>query len=66
MQVSTVFLLLLIYTIGMAWSVLLPRRSLVEGTRFQFLKSLIHFVNPGSFGLKEVHDFSNLILCSVF
>ncbi|KAI0343069.1 oligopeptide transporter [Trametopsis cervina] len=58
--VSTVFLLLIIYTIGNAWSVLLPRASWVEGTRFARFSRWIHFINPGPFGIKE-HVVASLI-----
>lgn len=54
MSVSTVFLLLIIYTIGNAWARFLPRASLVEGTRFESLAPIISFINPGEFMLKEV------------
>lgn len=54
MSVSTVFMLLLIYTVGVAWSVFLPRQSWVEGTRLEALGPVLHFVNPGPFQLKEV------------
>lgn len=57
MTVSTVFLLLLIYTIGSAWASL-PRASTVQDTRFSFLGPVIHFINPGPFGLKEVSHVS--------
>ncbi|KAG6815817.1 hypothetical protein H0H87_011116, partial [Tephrocybe sp. NHM501043] len=53
MSVSTVFLLLVIYSIGNAWAAFLPRRSWVEGTRFQRLGPVFEFVNPGPFTLKE-------------
>lgn len=52
--VSTVFLLLLVYTFGNIWAKLLPRKELVEGTRLESLAPIIHFINPGNFGLKEV------------
>lgn len=54
MAVSTVFLLLLIYSVGTAWATFLPRRSWVEATRFEYLGPILHFINPGEFGLKEV------------
>lgn len=57
MSVSTVFMLLLIYTVGVAWSTFLPRQSWVEGTRLEALGPVIHFVNPGPFQLKEVGIF---------
>jgi len=52
--VSTVFLLLIIYTFGNAWAKCLPRRTLVEGTAFEILAPILDFVNPGAFTLKEV------------
>ncbi|KAI0648419.1 oligopeptide transporter [Trametes meyenii] len=52
-SVSTVFLLLLIYSVGLAWSKYLPRAEWVEGTRFARLAPVLHFINPGEFGLKE-------------
>jgi hypothetical protein len=54
MTVSTVFLLLLTYTIGNAWAKFLPTRAQVEGTRLSFLGRIIAVVNPGPFTLKEV------------
>ncbi|ESK88505.1 peptide transporter mtd1 [Moniliophthora roreri MCA 2997] len=59
-SVSTVFLLLVAYTIGEAMANILPRRSTVEGTRFQFLGPVVHAINPGPFGLKE-HVVATLI-----
>ncbi|EEB99481.1 hypothetical protein MPER_00835, partial [Moniliophthora perniciosa FA553] len=52
-SVSTVFLLLVAWTIGEAMANLLPRRSTVQGTRFEFLGPVVHAINPGPFGLKE-------------
>ncbi|KAF8656479.1 hypothetical protein AX16_002530 [Volvariella volvacea WC 439] len=60
MSVSTVFLLLLIYTAGNAWAKFLPRRSWVEGTRFEFFARAIDIINPGDFGLKE-HVVASLV-----
>lgn len=54
MTVSTVFLLLLIYTFGTAWATFLPRRSWVAGTRLEYLAPVLEFINPGEFNLKEV------------
>ncbi|KAH8093910.1 OPT oligopeptide transporter protein-domain-containing protein [Cristinia sonorae] len=59
-SVSTVFLLLLIYSIGILWAKCLPTASIVEGTRFAKLAPVIHFINPGPFGLKE-HTISALV-----
>ena len=54
-SVSSTFLLLLIYTLGIAWANFLPRRSWVERySRLRWLGPIIEFVNPGDFGLKEV------------
>lgn len=66
--VSTVFLLLLIYSVGMAWAKFLPRGSLVEGTRLAPLKPILDFVNPGEFRIKEVrlheyHTSSEICQC---
>lgn len=57
MSVSTVFLLLLIYTVGIVWAKYLPRAEWVEGTRFQRFGPIIHFLNPGEFQIKEVCTF---------
>ncbi len=60
LSVSTVFLLLLIYTVGLAWAKYLPRKEWVEGTRFERLAGAIDFINPGEFRIKEVQT-----LCAV-
>ena len=60
MTVSSVFLLLLIYTAGNAWATFLPRSTWVAGTRFAFLSGVFHFINPGPFTLKE-HVVSSLV-----
>ena len=52
--ISTVFLLLLIYSFGVAWAKCLPRRKWVLGTRLESLAPVIHFFNPGDFSIKEV------------
>ena len=52
--ISTVFLLLIIYSLGVFWSTFFPRRSWVKGTRFEWLGPTLHFINPGEFKLKEV------------
>jgi len=54
MSISTVFLLLIIYTFGNAWAKFLPKQSWVENTRFERLSPVLYFINPGPFGLKEV------------
>ncbi|KAF8270927.1 OPT oligopeptide transporter protein-domain-containing protein [Lactarius quietus] len=51
--ISTVFLLLIIYSLGVFWSTFFPRHSWVEGTRFEWLGPTLHFINPGEFKLKE-------------
>jgi hypothetical protein len=51
-----VFLLLVVYSLGTAWAAILPRKELVEGTRFAALAPVLHFVNPCDFGIKEVCD----------
>lgn len=63
MSVSTVFLLLLIYTVGIVWAKYLPRAEWVEGTRFQRFGPIIHFLNPGEFQIKEVCFPSLAYLC---
>ncbi|KAI0737996.1 oligopeptide transporter [Daedaleopsis nitida] len=60
MPVSTVFLLLLIYTVGIAWAKYIPRKEWVEGTRLAPLGPLFHFVNPGEFQIKQ-HVISSLV-----
>ncbi|KAI8974273.1 OPT oligopeptide transporter protein-domain-containing protein [Trametes punicea] len=52
--VSTVFLLLLIYSVGIAWAKYLPRAEWVEGTRLARLAPALRFINPGEFRIKEV------------
>jgi hypothetical protein len=56
MTVSTVFLLLLIYTFGNFWARFLPKSSWVKGGRFDRLAPFFHFINPGPFTLKEVRN----------
>ncbi|KAN0128570.1 OPT superfamily oligopeptide transporter [Lactarius tabidus] len=51
--ISAVFLLLVIYSLGVFWSTFFPRRSWVKGTRYEWLGPTLHFINPGEFGLKE-------------
>ncbi|KAF9225684.1 OPT superfamily oligopeptide transporter [Gyrodon lividus] len=58
--VSTVFLLLLIYNVGIAWAKFIPQRSWVEGTRFERLAPVFEFINPGEFKIKE-HVISSLV-----
>ena len=48
-------LLLIIYLFGWVWSTFLPKRSLVNGTRFERLGPILDFINPGKFRIKEVH-----------
>ncbi|KAI0053806.1 oligopeptide transporter [Auriscalpium vulgare] len=52
-SISTVFLLLIVYTFGVAWATFLPRKSWVEGTRFARWGPVFEFINPGEFKLKE-------------
>jgi hypothetical protein len=52
--ISTVFLLIIIYSLGVFWSTFFPRSSWVKGTRFEWLGPTLHFINPGGFKLKEV------------
>ncbi|OCH87394.1 oligopeptide transporter [Obba rivulosa] len=60
MSVSTVFLLLLIYSVGRVWATFLPRGSSVEGTRFSRLAPVLEFINPGEFRIKE-HVIASLV-----
>jgi len=46
--------MLLIYITGKTWSKVLPRRSMVDGTRFAVLGPLLEFINHGEFRIKEV------------
>lgn len=48
------FLLLVIYTFGVFWETILPKRHVVEGTRLEWLGPTLHLINPGNFKLKEV------------
>ncbi|KAL4079665.1 OPT oligopeptide transporter protein-domain-containing protein [Scleroderma citrinum] len=54
LSVSTVFLLLLIHSVGLAWSRVLPRRSSVEGTRYAILGPYLEFINHSEFRIKEI------------
>ncbi|TCD71832.1 hypothetical protein EIP91_003175 [Steccherinum ochraceum] len=60
MSVSTVFLLLLIYSFGTAWAKFLPRAETVQGGRYAKLAPVFRFINPGPFGLKE-HAIASLV-----
>ncbi|KAF9519299.1 hypothetical protein BS47DRAFT_1324590 [Hydnum rufescens UP504] len=51
--VSGIFLLLILYTLGNAWALLLPQRHVFEARGWRRLAKVAHFVNPGTFGLKE-------------
>jgi hypothetical protein len=62
MTVSTIFLLLLIYTTGNVWATVLPRRSWAVGTRYEFLAPVLEFINPGQFSLKEVRIMFNPLI----
>ncbi|KAF8814692.1 OPT superfamily oligopeptide transporter [Phlegmacium glaucopus] len=59
-SVSTVFLLLLIYSVGNAWARFLPKRSWVLGTRLELLAPFLNFINPGPFSIKE-HAVASLV-----
>ncbi|KAI6006134.1 OPT oligopeptide transporter protein-domain-containing protein [Pisolithus albus] len=59
-SVSTVFLLLLSHSVGLAWAKFVPRRSSVEGTRFERLGPILDFFNPGEFKIKE-HVIATLV-----
>lgn len=51
--ISSINLMLLIYIMGMTWSKALPRRSMVNGTRFAVLGPLLEIINHGEFRIKE-------------
>ncbi|KAI0265053.1 oligopeptide transporter [Gloeopeniophorella convolvens] len=61
--ISTVFLLLIIYSFGVFWSTFFPKRSWVENTRYQWLGPTLDFINPGEFRLKE-HVISTIVASS--
>ena len=53
---ASVFLCLMAYIIGVTWSQVLPRREHVEKfipSQSKWLSPIVHFINPGHFGLKE-------------
>ncbi|KAI0955058.1 hypothetical protein AcW1_006752 [Taiwanofungus camphoratus] len=52
-SVSTVFLLLLIYSVGTAWAKFLPNAASVEKSYFSCLKPVLEIINPGEFRIKE-------------
>lgn len=58
--VSSVFLLLLIYSTGLAWGEFLPGASSVKSTRNEHLTGVLELVNPGPFRIKE-HVVATLI-----
>ncbi|KAG5665047.1 hypothetical protein KAF25_008781 [Fusarium avenaceum] len=63
---ASVFLCLMAYVIGVTWSVVLPRRHHVEKylpSQAKWLGPIIHFINPGHFGLKE-HAISSILSTS--
>ncbi|KAH9071576.1 oligopeptide transporter [Lactarius deliciosus] len=61
--ISTVFLLLVIYSMGVFWSTFFPRRSWVNETRFEWLGPTLHIINPGPFRLKE-HVIATIVASS--
>lgn len=63
---ASVFLCLMAYVIGVAWSKALPRREHVQKYlpgQAAWLAPIIHFINPGHFGLKE-HAVSSILSTS--
>lgn len=53
---ASVFLCLMAYVIGLAWSKALPRREHVHKflpRQAAWVGPVVHFINPGHFGLKE-------------
>ncbi|KAH9062284.1 OPT oligopeptide transporter protein-domain-containing protein [Lactarius vividus] len=61
--ISSVFLLLVIYSMGVFWSTFFPRRSWVKDTRFEWLGPTLQFINPGEFRLKE-HVIATIVASS--
>ncbi|KAH9042869.1 oligopeptide transporter [Lactarius hengduanensis] len=62
--ISTVFLLLVIYSMGVFWSTFFPRRSWVEGTQFEWLGPTLHFINPGELGSRRWHVIATIVASS--
>jgi hypothetical protein len=63
---ASVFLCLMAYVIGVAWSKALPRREHVLKYlpgQAAWLGPVVHFINPGHFGLKE-HAVSSILSTS--
>ncbi|KAF9010131.1 oligopeptide transporter [Cyathus striatus] len=58
--VSTVFLLLIIYSFGNGWAMFMPKRSWVTRTRYESFGRILHFINPGPFTIKE-HVIASLV-----
>ncbi|THH14179.1 hypothetical protein EW146_g6118 [Bondarzewia mesenterica] len=58
--ISSVFLLLVIYSVGIFWSTFFPKRSWVEGGRFAKLGPVFDVINPGEFKIKE-HVLSTIV-----
>ena len=53
---ASVFLCLMAYVLGLTWSQVLPRREHVQKylpAHASWLGPVVHFINPGHFGLKE-------------
>lgn len=63
---DSVFLCLMAYVLGVTWSVALPRREHIEKfvpSQAKWLGPVVHFINPGHFGLKE-HAISSILSTS--
>lgn len=63
---ASVFLCLMAYVIGVTWSQVLPRREHIEKllpNQASWLAPIVHFINPGHFGLKE-HAVSSILSTS--
>ncbi|WWC59398.1 uncharacterized protein I303_101953 [Kwoniella dejecticola CBS 10117] len=53
---DSIFLVLIAYVLGNAWARVLPTKSFVERrlpNQARWLAPIVHFINPGHFGLKE-------------
>ncbi|WVQ84175.1 hypothetical protein IAT38_006322 [Cryptococcus sp. DSM 104549] len=63
---DSIFLVLVAYVLGLAWSKLLPTKALIERrfpSQASWLGPIVHFINPGHFGLKE-HAVSSIMSTS--
>jgi hypothetical protein len=52
--------MLVVWTFGQLWAAVIPNGARLEGTRLARLASVLHFINPGPFRIKE-HVVSTII-----